>query len=74
MHLLVLVVLYHHAVKKMVLQPTTQPVNVDQQNVLLIPDIAIHPVVFVVLCHRAVKKMDLQPTTKSVDAELQNVL
>ena len=35
--LVVLVVLYHHAVKKMVLQPTVLPVSAGLQNVLLIP-------------------------------------
>ena len=36
-NLVVLVVLYHHAVKKMVLQPTVLPVSAGLQNVLLIP-------------------------------------
>ena len=36
MQLLVFVVLYHHAVKKMVLQPIMLPVNAGQLNVLLL--------------------------------------
>ena len=36
-NLLILVVMSHHAVKKMVLQPTVLPVNADQINALLIP-------------------------------------
>ena len=41
-NLLVLVVLYHHVVKKMVLQPTMLPVNADLLNVLLILAFAIN--------------------------------
>ena len=46
-HLLVLVVLYHHVVKKMVLQPTMLPVNADLQNVLLLVRIVINLPIYV---------------------------
>ena len=36
MHLLVLVVIYYHALTKMVSQQTVLPVNADLQNVLLV--------------------------------------
>ena len=42
MHLLVFVVLYHYAVRKMVLQPIVLPVNAGQLNVLLLVRIALN--------------------------------
>ena len=48
MHLLVFVVLYHRALRKMVLQPTLLPVSVDQQNVLQLVRIAINLLICVV--------------------------
>ena len=51
MQLLVFVVLYHHAVRKMVLQPIMLPVSAGQLNVLLLVPIVIHLLVFVELYH-----------------------
>jgi len=66
-------VMYHCAVKQMVLQPTVLPVNADQLNVLLLVLIAIRLLVFVVMSHHAVKKMVLQPTMLPVNAAHLNV-
>ena len=73
-NLLVFVVLYHHAVRKMVLLPTMLPVSVDQLNVLLLVRIVIHLLVFVVMYYHAAKKMVLQPTMLPVNAGQLNVL
>ena len=73
-NLLAFVAMSHHAVNKMVLQPTVLPVSVDLQNVLQLVRIAINLLIFVVLYHRAVKKMVVQPTMLPVSVELQNVL
>ena len=72
--LLAFVVMSHHAVNKMVLQPTMLPVSVDQLNVLLLVLIAKSLVVFVVIYHRAETKMVLQPTVLPVSVDQLNVL
>ena len=46
--ILVFVVMYYHAKKKMVLQPIVLPVSADQLNVLLLVLIAINLVVCVI--------------------------
>ena len=74
MQLLVLVVLYHHAVRKMVLQPTVLPVSAGQLNVLLLVPIVTNLLVFVVLYHYAVRKMVLHPTLLPVSVGQLNVL
>ena len=65
-NLLVCVVLYHRAVKKMVLQPTVLPVSAGQLNVLLLVRIAINLLAFVVTYHRAVNT----PIVMSVSVDL----
>ena len=74
MQLLVFVVLYHHAVKKMVLQPIMLPVSAGQLNVLLLVLIAMKLLVLVVMYQHAVNKMDLQTTVLPVSVGQLNVL
>ena len=73
--LLVCVVLYLHAVKKMVLKPTVLlPVSVGQPNVLLIPVIiAIHLSILVIKYHAIIHKV-LQKILSRVGVIQQIVL
>ena len=76
---LVFVVIYHRAVKKMVLQPIVLPVSVDQLNVL---QIQVYSVSKQTLVQEFVTKTDtgavnkivLQPTMLPVSAGQLNVL
>ena len=73
MHLLVLVVLYHSAVKKVVLQLIVLPVSVDHKNVLMIrASIVPIPLHSAVHLNRVPLPMVLCPTQTVVPALLKS--